>query len=343
MKALVLEEYNRLVYRDVPEPECLPGEVVIRVKACGICGSDVHGLDGSTGRRIPPLIMGHEASGLIARTGEGVRDWKEGDRVTFDSTIYPLDDWFTRQGLYNLSDNREVIGVSPGTYRRNGAFAEYVAVPRHVLYRIPDSVSFEQAAMVEPVAVAMHAVNLAGLKAGSSCVVVGAGSIGTFIIKILGLTGATEIIAIDLNSYQLENARKWGATEVFEASDPDLARKIRAMTRHNGADAAFEAVGKEKSLNLAIDLTRKGGTVVMVGNATPTVNFPMQKVVTGEMKILGSCAIRGEYETVLEYMSKGMIDAGEFISAIAPLKEGAEWFSRLRNGDGQLNKVILVP
>ena len=154
MKALVLEEYNKFVYKDVPDPEISDDDVLIAVKACGICGSDVHGMDGSTGRRIPPLIMGHEASGIVLKTGSHVSEWKIGDRVTFDSTVYPLNDWYTLEGLYNLSDNREVLGVSPGNYMRNGAFAEYVAVPQHILYHIPENVSFEQAAMVEPVAVA---------------------------------------------------------------------------------------------------------------------------------------------------------------------------------------------
>jgi L-iditol 2-dehydrogenase len=112
MKALVLDEYKQLNYRDFPEPEMEPGEVLIQVKACGICGSDVHGFDGSTGRRKPPIVMGHEASGVIAAIGTIVSGWKVGDRVTFDSTIYALDDWFTRKGRYNLSDNRKVLGVS---------------------------------------------------------------------------------------------------------------------------------------------------------------------------------------------------------------------------------------
>jgi len=154
MKALVLREYMKLVYEDVPKPEIAPDEVLVKVEACGICGSDVHGLDGSTGRRQPPLVMGHEAAGVVAEAGPAVKGWTTGDRVTFDSTIYRLDDWYTRRGLYNLSDGRMVLGVSPGEYRRHGAFAEYVAVPQHILYRVPASVSFEQAAMVEPVAVA---------------------------------------------------------------------------------------------------------------------------------------------------------------------------------------------
>ena len=137
MKALVLEEYKKLIYKDVPDPEIRDNEVLVKVMACGICGSDVHGFDGSTGRRIPPMIMGHEASGVIVKTGINVKGWKSGDRVTFDSTVYPLNDWFTLGGMYNLSDNREVLGVSPGTYKRDGAFAEYIAIPQHILYKIP--------------------------------------------------------------------------------------------------------------------------------------------------------------------------------------------------------------
>ena len=113
MKALLLEAPGRLVYRDVPAPEPAPNEVLVAVRACGICGSDVNGLDGSTGSRIPPLIMGHEAAGVIAATGAEVIDWEIGERVTFDSTIYRLDDWFTHRGLPNLSDGRMVLGVWP--------------------------------------------------------------------------------------------------------------------------------------------------------------------------------------------------------------------------------------
>ena len=160
MKALVLEEYNKLVYRDFPNPIVGDDEVLVKVEAVGICGSEVHGMDGSSGRRVPPLVMGHEASGVISELGKDVNGWSQGDRVTFDSTIYKLDDWYTRKGYYNLSDNRMVLGVSPGDWKKQGAFAEYINVPQHILYKIPEGVTFTQAAMVEPVAVAAHAVEL---------------------------------------------------------------------------------------------------------------------------------------------------------------------------------------
>jgi L-iditol 2-dehydrogenase len=166
MKALVLEAYNRLVYGDVPQPNIGPDEVLIQVKACGICGSDVHGIDGSTGRRIPPIIMGHEAAGVIQEVGVEVTAWRPGDRVTFDSTIYCGKCCFCRAGQVNLCDNRRVLGASPGHYRQNGALAHYVAVPQRILYRLPDAVSFTQAAMLEPLSVAFHAVSLPRIHLG---------------------------------------------------------------------------------------------------------------------------------------------------------------------------------
>lgn len=343
MKALVLEEYKKLVYKDVPEPVIMDNEVLVKVKACGICGSDVHGFDGSTGRRIPPIIMGHEASGIIGKTGKEVKIWSPGDRVTFDSTVYPLNDWYTLEGRYNLSDNREVLGVSPGSYRRNGAFAEWISVPQHILYKVPYTVSFEQAAMVEAVAVALHSINIAGVKTGDSCIVVGSGMIGTFIIKLLRVSGASRIIAVDVDPLKLKQAGNSGADNVFVSTEPDLASQINDLTRGRGADISFEAVGQSDSVNSAIALTRKGGKVVLVGNTSAMVNFPLQQVVTREMQVLGSCAIRGEYDVVLSLLESGKITVDDQISAVVPLSEGAMWFERLYKKEKGLNKVILVP
>lgn len=343
MKALVLEKYKELVYKDVPDPVIKSNEVLVKVMACGICGSDVHGMDGSTGRRIPPIIMGHEASGIIIKIGEDVIGWEAGDRVTFDSTVYPLNDWFTLEGMYNLSDNREVLGVSPGNYKRDGAFAEFIAIPQHILYKIPKKVSFEQAAMVEAVAVALHSINISGIRTGDNCVVVGGGMIGIFILKLLKISGASKIILIDVNPKRLELAGKSGADHVFNSAAENLEEKIVELTNKRGADISFEAVGKSESVNIAIDVLRKGGKTVLVGNVSPKVDFPLQKVVTRELKVLGSCAIRGEYEVVLNLLEKGKISVDDQISAIAPLSEGAFWFDKLYRKEENLNKIILVP
>jgi L-iditol 2-dehydrogenase len=288
------------------------------------------------------MIMGHEASGVIIETGNEVTGWKSGDRVTFDSTVYPLDDWYTLEGFYNLSDNREVLGVSPGTYKRDGAFAEFIAVPQHILYKIPDKVTFEQAAMVEAVAVALHSINISRIRTGDKCVVVGAGMIGIFILKLLKITGASTIVAIDSIPGRLELATKSGADHAFNSSEGDLIEKILNLTKR-GADISFEAVGKSESVNISIDVLRKGGRTVLVGNLSPKIDFPLQKVVTRELKVLGSCAIRGEYETVLNMLDTGKIIVDDQISAIMPLSEGAVWFEKLYKKEDAINKVILVP
>ena len=343
MKALVLEKYNEFVYKDVPDPVIKSDEVLVKIMACGICGSDVHGMDGSTGRRVPPMIMGHEASGVIVKTGSNVNAWQPDDRVTFDSTVYKLNDWFTLAGRYNLSDNREVLGVSPGTYKRDVAFAEFIAIPEHILYRIPEKVSFEQAAMVEAIAVALHSLNTAGVRTGDSCVVVGAGMIGIFILKLLKISGASEIIAIDINPKRLEEAVMAGADHTFVSTEVNIGEKTFALTNNRGADISFEAVGKSESVSIAIDVLRKGGKIVLVGNISPSINFPLQKVVTSELIILGSCAIRSEYETVLKLLETGKIHVDDQISAVVPLSEGALWFKKLHKKEDAINKVILVP
>jgi L-iditol 2-dehydrogenase len=343
MKALVLREYMKLVYEEVPRPEIAPDEVLVRVAACGICGSDVHGLDGSTGRRQPPLIMGHEAAGTIADVGPSVRGWTSGDRVTFDSTIYRLDDWYTRRGLYNLSDGRMVLGVSPGEYRRHGAFAEYVAVPQHILYRLPPSVSFEQAAMVEPVAVAAHAVSLTPIAVGDSAVVVGAGIIGLCLVQVLRAAGCSRVFAVDIEPEKLDLARKLGAGVVLDSQKADVATEVAQATEGRGADVAFEAVGIAPTVKLAVAAVRRGGTVTLVGNLSSTVEVPLQAVVTRQLRLQGSCAIAGEYPAALAMIERGVVNVDAMRSAVAPLEEGAVWFDRLHRKERGLMKVILTP
>lgn len=343
MKALVLEEYNRFVYRDWPDPAIADDEVLIRVKAVGICGSDVHGMDGSTGRRIPPIIMGHEAAGIIEDKGKNVRTWKKGDRVTFDSTIYPLDDWYTLKGLYNLSDNRMVLGVSPKEYRRHGAFAEFVNVPQHILYRLPDEVSFTQAAMVEPVAVAAHAVELSSPGWNDSVAVIGSGMIGLFLIQVLRSKGCGKIIAADKDPVKLKLAVQLGADYAFDPQKQDIKDEILSLTSGRGADMVFEAVGTEDTVSTAVECVRKGGTVTLVGNLSPSVTMPLQSVVTRQIKIQGSCAICGEYPAVLDMIARKEIRVEPLLSAEAPLSEGAEWFRRLYNKEPGLIKVVLIP
>ena len=343
MKALVLREYGTLVYEDVEAPEIGPDEVLVRVEACGICGSDVHGLDGSTGRRQPPLIMGHEAAGVVSAVGPAVAGWAAGERVTFDSTIYRLDDWYTRRGQYNLSDGRMVLGVSPGEYRRHGAFAEYVAVPHHILYRLPASVGFEQAAMVEPVAVAAHAVGLTPLAVGDTAVVVGAGMIGLCLLQVLRAAGCGRVFVVDPEADRREMARALGADVVLDPRGADVAGEVARATEGRGADVAFEAVGIAETVATAIAAVRRGATVTLVGNLSPAVELPLQAVVTRQLRLQGSCSIAGEYPAALQMIERGLVNVDAMRSAVAPLSEGAAWFDRLYRKEPGLMKVILRP
>ncbi len=343
MKALVLKEYRRFAVEDFPQPSVQPDEVLVRVRACGICGSDVHGMDGSSGRRIPPIVMGHEAAGEIAQVGEKVSKWKIGDRVTFDSTIYCGECWYCRSGKINLCENRRVLGVSCGEYRRHGAFAEYVAVPQRILYRLPDNLNFEQAAMVEAVSVAVHAVKRTPLSENASVAVIGTGMIGLLVVQALRVAGCKQIIAIDLEENKLQLAKKLGATHAIKADEPDLWEKIVALTDGRGADAAFEVVGLPQTVKTAIESVRKGGTVTLVGNLKPQVDLPLQAVVTRELTLIGTCASAGEYPACLDLIASGKINVTEFISATPPLEEGAKWFERLYAGEKGLMKVLLKP
>ena len=343
MKALVLEEYMKLVYRDAPDPVPGPDEVLIRVKAAGICGSDVHGMDGSTGRRIPPLIMGHEAAGIILQKGDKVSGWNTGDRVTFDSTIYRLDDWYTRKGMYNLSDGRRVLGVSTPEFRRDGAYAEMVAVPAHILYKIPENVGFSQAAMVEPAAVALHAISLTPIDKNDTVLVVGAGTIGLCLVQLLKLKGCTKIFVADIDPGRLEIALQLGAGYAFQPAGSEPEPHILEMTEGRGVDAVIEAVGIPSTIRLGIDHLRRGGTITLLGNITPEVEIPLQKIVAGQIRLQGSYAIAGEYPEILEMISSGKLGTDILLSAEAPLSEGPAWFHRLYHKQKGLIKVILKP
>ena len=343
MKSLLLSQYNHLEIAEAPVPIASPGEVLIRVEACGICGSDVHGYDGSSGRRIPPIVMGHEAAGTVAAIGDGVRDYKVGDRVAFDSTVYCGECAFCKRGLVNLCDNRQVIGVSCGDYRRHGAFAEYVAVPQRILCRLPANFSFAEAAMLEAAAVALHGVNVSEVHGDETALVIGAGMIGLLTLQAARALGCKRVFITDVDASRLELARQIGADEILHASGPELIEQIHRLTGDRGVDLALEAVGRNETVNAAIDCTRKGGTVTLIGNIQPEVTLPLQKVVTRQIRLQGSCASAGEFPQAVELIASGKIKVRPLISAIAPLEDGPRWFERLHAREPNLMKVILTP
>jgi len=333
----------RLTLTDMAVPSIGPQEVLIRVRSCGICGSDVHGIDGSTGRRIPPIVMGHEAAGTIVEVGRDVGEWKAGERVTFDSTISCGECAFCRAGDINLCDNRQVLGVSCGDYRRHGAFAEYVAVPARILYRLPESLSFDHAAMIEAVSVAVHAVALTPLTAGDTAVVVGCGMIGQLTIQAAKAAGFATVVGVDVDDARLAVAQNAGADAVLNSRTCDVPAEIRARTNGRGADAVLEAVGMTAPIQTAISAVRKGGTVTLIGNFSGQIDLPLQQVVTRQIRLQGSCASAGEYPKCIELMASRKIRVDDLISAYTPLEDAANWFDRLYRHEPNLMKVIVRP
>jgi L-iditol 2-dehydrogenase len=342
MKALQLLAYRHLVLAELPVPEPGPSEILIRVAACGVCGSDVHGYDGSSGRRIPPIVMGHEAAGSVVSLGPGVSGFKEGDRVTLDSTISCGQCAPCLRGESNLCDRRQVLGVSCGDYRRDGAFAEFVSVPARIVYKLPDTIPFSEAALLEAVAVALHAVSLLSIGSESTALVVGAGTIGLLVQQALRVAGCSRVFVTDIDASRLKLSAALGSDAILE-SGPEFKKQINELTRDAGVDVAIEAVGITATVGAAIHSVRKGGSVALVGNISPQVTIDLQRVVTRQLRLQGSCASAGEYPRAIELMSTGGINVKPLISAVARLDEGPRWFERLYAREPNLMKVVLAP
>lgn len=343
MKALMVTADSTVKIREVAVPKCGPEDVLVRVKACAICGSDVHGYDGSSGRRRPPIIMGHEAAGVVERVGERVTQYKPGDRVTFDSTEYCGSCYYCRKGIVNLCLHRRVLGVHCEEYRRDGAMAEYISVPQRIVYRLPASVSYQQAAMVEPLSIAVHAVAQVPLQLGDSAVVVGCGTIGLMLIQTLSVSGCTQIIALDIDDSKLKTAKELGATAVFNTAQGNARQHVLDQTDGRGADLVFEAVGIPVTFDTALSCVKNGGGVVLVGNVSHEVKMDLQKVVTSQIAIYGSCASAGEYDVCLALIASGKVNVDRMISAAVPLEEGGAWLKRLHDAESGFIKVVLLP
>ena len=343
MKAMLLSQYRQLEITDLPTPIPGAGELLIQVAACGICGSDVHGYDGSSGRRIPPIVMGHEAAGRVAAIGPQVTGWREGDRVTFDSTVSCGSCPYCLRGEINLCDRRQVLGVSCGDYRCAGAFAEYVIVPQRIAYKLPDALSFSEAAMLEAVAVAVHAVSLSPIIPGTQALVLGAGTIGLLCLQALRAAGCSTVFIADVDPSRLTLAKEVGATETVHATGEELVAEIFNRTKGAGIDLALEAVGIDATVRAAVNSVRKGGAVTLVGNITPEVTLPLQTAVTRQIRIQASCASAGEYPQAIQLLTSGAIKVKPLISAVAPLEDGPRWFERLYAREPNLMKVVLTP
>jgi len=343
LKALIYTKPYCLEYSDFLDPVVGDDDVLIRIKACGICGSDVHGFTGKTGRRIPPLIMGHEAAGIVEEVGKNVNGFEKSDRVCFDSTVYCNKCQSCRKGLYNRCEKRRVLGVSTPEFRRHGAFAEYVAVPWWIVSKIPDNMSFTQAALLEPASIGTHAGNRAPISTNDTVVVIGAGTIGLFILQAARLRGAAKVIVADINEFRLVLAQKLGADKAINPLKSDIRETIFKETKNRGADVTFEAVGYAQTFLDGVSITKTGGHLVAVGNLEKTAEFNLQELVARELTFTGSYASSGEFRDCIELVASGKINVEPLISDVLPLEDGPGAFERLLKAEENLLKIVLEP
>jgi len=343
LKALVYTKPYCFEYSDFPEPKADDNDVLIRVKACGICGSDVQGSTGKTGRRIPPLIMGHEAAGVVEDTGKNVKDFEKGQRVCFDSTVYCNQCEPCRTGFFNRCEHRQVLGVSTPDFKRHGAFAEYVAVPQWIVSKIPDNLSFTHASLLEPVSIGMHAANRAPLSNKDTVVVIGAGTIGLFILQAARLKGARKIFVSDINDFRLDVAKKLGADKIINPEKSDLKEIIFEQTGNKGVNVSFEAVGYASTFHDAVSVAKMGGHLVAVGNLEKIAEFDLQQFIASELTFTGSYASSGEFRDCIGLVASGKINVEPLISDVMPLKDGPQAFERLLKAEENLLKIVLEP
>lgn len=342
MKALVHTAPYVMELRDCDVPGYGDDDLLIKVKACGICGSDVKGYSGKTGRRQPPIIMGHEAAGVVEAVGANVSGYAPGDRVCFDSTVYCQKCAYCLQGQVNMCVNRQVIGVSEGTYRRHGAMAEYVVVPHWIAVHLPDAMSFEQAALVETVSIGVHAANRTPVRLNDTAVIVGTGGVGLVALQAIRLRGAGKVIVTDLSEPRLDLARQLGADATIQADDPDLLGRLREETGPEGADVVLEAVGVPATVNTALEITRKAGALTLIGNVAPRVEIGLQSIVTREISLYGVCASNGEFPDCVDLVASGRIKVDPLISATARLEDGQAVFDRLYEGVEENIRTVFV-
>lgn len=351
MKAAVWHGRKDIRLEEVARPGSpQPGWVQIRVHWCGICGSDLHEyLAGPvfipTDRAHPltglkgQCILGHEFSGEIVALGEDVSGFAVGDRVAADACQHCGDCWFCEQGQYNLCENLAFTGLM-----NNGAFAELVNVPANLLYRLPDGFPSEAGALIEPLAVGMHAVKKAGSLLGQTVVVVGAGTIGLCTIMCARAAGAARIIALEMSSACKAKALEVGASEVIDPSQCDAIAAVKALTNGYGAAVSFECIGHKATAKLAIDVIRKAGRCVMVGIFEEPSEFNFFEIVATEKQVIGALAYNGEFADVIALIADGRLDVTPLITGRIELEHILEQgFEELVNNKDQNVKIIVRP
>lgn len=347
MKALNLYGIKDLRYEETKNPSIEnPFEVIIKVKAVGICGSDIHRF-AQLGPYIPGMTWGHEFSGVVVEAGSEVENVKIGDRVTACPALYCGKCESCKKGEFARCDALTVIGA-----RHPGAFAEYVKVPSENVVKIPDEVTYDMAAVIEPASVVVHGLYKTGMQPGDDIAILGCGTIGLLAIQWAKIFGAKNIFAFDIDDKKLEIAKSMGANHIINSLKDEPYKQLEALTDGRMADIVVESAGTTITSAQAFSLGKKGGTVVYLGIPYGDVmvkRYYFEKIVRNELKVLGSWnAISApfpgkEWITTVYNLKVGNLNFNQLISHRVPLEEGPEIFNKIINKEGSFGKVILIP
>lgn len=337
MRALLLDAERHLALIDTPIPALSrPNDVLVRVHAVGVCGSDIHGYLGHTGRRVPPLVMGHEATGEVVAVGADAQRLRPGDRVATNTIAACGHCRPCLAGQRSICEHRSILGMNAP-----GAYAEYVVWPEDSLPQLPDGLSYEAGALAEPLAVALHGVNIAAVKPGDVVFIAGGGPIGVLVHLLVRLAGAGRIIVSDLHPERLASARAFGADVVVDAGREDPVEIVRELTGGSGADVSIEAVGYGVTARQTIGAVRNSGTVLWIGNSEREIEIDMQAVVTRDLVVRGSYGMTGqEFERALTLLADGRLPVADIVNRYASLDEGPGLFEELLASPATIKCVI---
>jgi L-iditol 2-dehydrogenase len=340
-KAAVLNTLRQFEFEDRPLPKAGPKNVVLRIHTVGICGSDVHYW--AHGKCGPfevngPLILGHESSGIVESVGEGVRHLKPGDRVAIEPGVPCRYCKSCRIGQYNLCPDVQFLATPP----YNGSLTNFIEHPADFCYVMPDHMTFEEGALLEPLSVGVHACRRGEVRAGSHVLITGAGPIGLVLLLVARASGATKIIVTDMMEGRLEVAKKMGADAVFKADDPDVVNKIKAVTEN--ITQSFECSGASSALVLAIRATSQGGKLMSIGrSAAPMQSIPLFEAADKEIDIIGSFRYSDTYPQALELVATGQINVKPLVTHRYSLLESQKAFEQAETGaDGAIKIAIKV-
>ena len=338
MKALIYNGPYSMTLKDIPEPEMKDGEVLIRIKAVGACGSDVHGFSGKTGRRYPGMVMGHEIAGHIEKVSSGVTGLTTGQGVVIQPIIYCGVCDMCKVNMTSVCLNKKMVGVNMDTV---GGLSELISVPAKNVFPIDDSVPYPVAAMVEPFAVGEGAAYNADLKEGESVAIVGSGTIGLTVMLMAQQRKPGSIYIIDQNKRKLALAEKFGAVPInFTKTDP--VKAVLEATGGKGVDCSFEAVGITQSVQTAMAVTKTGGRAVWVGNSQKIIEVDMQDVVVMVKRIIGTYSYNDEnFGAAVKYIENNKNIAEIFAEEEVPMEKAEELYTQIAKGEKELLRGVV--